>query len=289
MRPVNSIIEFKQIIGRGTRVFDGKDYFTVYDFVGASKNFSDPSWDGEPICEKCEQAECECEKPSPHVCSKCDRSPCECEKNPCKECGESPCKCNAVSKVTIELAEGKALTIQHMMQTSFWSPDGKPMSAEEFIRGLYGQLPDLFKNEAELRRIWSHPDTRTALLEGLSERGFSVEALKEIGKLINAEKSDIFDVLSHIAYLSKPISRKERVEMQRDRILQHCPDNSSEFLDFVLDHYVKEGFGVLANEKLTYLIDLKYHSIQDAVSILGEPSDIRELFISFQQHLFEAA
>ena len=49
MRPINSMIEFKQIIGRGTRLYDGKDYFTIYDFVKAHHHFSDPEWDGEPI------------------------------------------------------------------------------------------------------------------------------------------------------------------------------------------------------------------------------------------------
>ena len=49
MRPINSMIEFKQIIGRGTRLFDGKDYFTIYDFVKAHEHFNDPRWDGEPV------------------------------------------------------------------------------------------------------------------------------------------------------------------------------------------------------------------------------------------------
>ena len=49
MRPINSMIEFKQIIGRGTRLFDGKDYFTIYDFVKAYEHFNDPEWDGEPL------------------------------------------------------------------------------------------------------------------------------------------------------------------------------------------------------------------------------------------------
>jgi type I restriction enzyme R subunit len=69
MRPVNSMIEFKQIIGRGTRLYDGKDYFTIYDFVKAHHHFSDPEWDGEPIeleaCIKCGSYPCECVKP-PH-------------------------------------------------------------------------------------------------------------------------------------------------------------------------------------------------------------------------------
>ena len=73
MRPINSMIEFKQIIGRGTRLYDGKDYFTIYDFVKAYRHFSDPEWDGEPLepepCETCDSHPCQCAKPSPQPCS----------------------------------------------------------------------------------------------------------------------------------------------------------------------------------------------------------------------------
>jgi len=271
MRPINSMIEFKQIIGRGTRLFDGKDYFTVYDFVKAYEHFSDPEWDGEPL----EPTPVEPKGPGPST--------------PPKPPGPGPDPVPTPEKIKIQLAEGKELTIQHMMTTSFWSPDGKPMSAEEFIRGLYGQLPELFKNEAELRRIWSHPDTRKALLDGLSERGFNLEALTEIRKLINAEKSDLFDVLARIAYERPPITRTDRVESHRDQIFSQYSDKAGEFLDFILGQYVQEGVGVLASEKLQYLIELKYHSIHDAVSELGDPNSIRELFVDFQQHLFEAS
>ena len=68
MRPINTMIEFKQIIGRGTRLYDGKDYFTIYDFVKAYRHFSDPEWDGEPLepepCEKCGFYPCQCVKPA---------------------------------------------------------------------------------------------------------------------------------------------------------------------------------------------------------------------------------
>jgi len=142
MRPINSMIEFKQIIGRGTRLFDGKDYFTIYDFVKAYEHFSDDDWDGEPIepdvCEKCGNYPCTCEKKACEVCGQrpcvcpcpvCGKHPCVCirEPEPCPKCGHTPCICN--KKVKIKLADGKERTIQHMMATTFWSPDGKPMSA----------------------------------------------------------------------------------------------------------------------------------------------------------------
>jgi len=186
MRPVKSMIEFKQIIGRGTRLYEGKDYFTVYDFVMAHKHFSDPEWDGEPL--------------EPENCGKCGQHPCVCEPPPpppCPVCGKQPCTCEKRNKVKVKLADGKDRTIQHMTVTSFWHPDGTPMSAQQFMESLFGKLPEFFKDEDELRAIWSNPETRRSLLDGLAEQGFGCEQLAEMQKIIEAEKSDIFDVLSY--------------------------------------------------------------------------------------------
>ena len=74
MRPIKSIIEFKQIIGRGTRLYDGKDYFTIHDFVKAYEHFNDPDWDGEvepEACPNCGEKPCVCEPPPPEVCPEC--------------------------------------------------------------------------------------------------------------------------------------------------------------------------------------------------------------------------
>ena len=95
MRPIGSMIEFKQIIGRGTRLYDGKDYFTIYDFVEAHHHFADPEWDGEPeppvepgVCSQCGQRPCVCEKPEAEPCAVCGESPCVCAKGPCPVCGK---------------------------------------------------------------------------------------------------------------------------------------------------------------------------------------------------------
>ena len=177
MRPINSMIEFKQIIGRGTRLYDGKDYFTIYDFVKAHHHFNDPEWDGEPLepepCPKCKCQPCQCEKPPQEPCPDCGKRPCECVREPCPKCGQRPCVCKKKAKV--KLADGKERTIQHMMATSFWHPDGTPMHAQQFLEELFGKLPEFFKNEAELRALWSAPDTRAKLLEGLAEKGFGRE------------------------------------------------------------------------------------------------------------------
>ena len=289
LRPINSMIEFKQIIGRGTRLFDGKDYFTIYDFVKAHHHFSDPEWDGEPIepevCAKCHSAPCVCIKEPPPVCYLCGKSPCECANDPCPKCGQRPCVCKRKAKV--KLADGKSRHIQHMVVTSFWHPDGTPMSAQQFMEALFGKLPDFFANEEQLRALWSAPDTRRKLLEGLAEKGFGKDQLAEMQKIIDAEKSDLFDVLAHVAYALEPLTREERADRAMAVISENFNSRLRVFLDFVLSHYVAAGVEELDQAKLTPLLKLKYHdSIADAVADLGKPDEIGKVFSGFQQYLY---
>ena len=271
MRPINSIIEFKQIIGRGTRLYDGKDYFTIYDFVKAHHHFSDPEWDGEPI---------EPEKKEPGYVSP--------PPNPPPEMREPPEQQARRQRIKVKLADGKERTIQHMMVTTFWHPDGTPMSAQQFMELLFGKLPEFFKNENELRTLWSAPDTRKKLLQGLAEKGFGNEQLAEMQKIIDAEKSDIFDVLAHVAYAMTPLTRQERATKAKVIISTHFNSKLQVFLDFVLSHYVAVGVEELDKEKLTPLLRLKYHdSIADAVDDLGKPEEIGKVFAGFQKYLYQ--
>ena len=273
MRPINSMIEFKQIIGRGTRLYDGKDYFTIYDFVKAHHHFSDPEWDGEPL---------EPETVIPKTPSTIDPD--------YKNLREKPAEYVKPQKIKIVLADGKARTIQHMMATTFWHPDGTPMSAQQFMEMLFGKLPDFFKNEAELRALWSMPDTRAKLLQGLAEKGFGHEQMTEMQKIIDAEKSDLFDVLANVAYALPPLTREERASRAKVEISTHFNSKQQAFLDFVLSHYVSVGVEELDQEKLTPLLRLKYHdSIADAVADLGKPDDIGRVFTSFQKYLYQKA
>ena len=267
MRTINSMIEFKQIIGRGTRLYDGKDYFTIYDFVKAHHHFNDPEWDGEP------------EAPEPAIPGGDGPKP---PREP-KEPGEE-----RPTKIRIKLADGKARTIQHMMSTTFWHPDGTPMSAQQFMEMLFGKLPDFFKNEAELRVIWSDPATRKKLLQGLAENGFGGEQLAEMQKIIDAEKSDLFDVLAHVAYAVAPMTREARATRARVYISTSFSNKQQGFLDFVLSHYVRVGVEELDLDKLTPLLKLKYHdSIPDAVADLGQADQIRNVFAGFQKYLYQ--
>ncbi len=272
MRPINSMIEFKQIIGRGTRLYDGKDYFTILDFVKAHHHFSDPEWDGEPI------------EPEPEEPKKPKIEGPPIDPGPPLEPRPRP------QKIKIKLSDGKARSIQDMMCTTFWHADGKPMSAQQFMQLLFGKLPEFFKDEAELRTLWSAPDTRRKLLDGLAEKGFGRAQLDEMQKIIDAEKSDLFDVLAHIAYALAPLTREERAANAKVVIGTSFPARQQAFLDFVLSHYVSVGVDELDPEKLTPLLRLKYHnSIADAVADLGKPEDINKTFVGFQRYLYQQA
>lgn len=266
MRPVNSMIEFKQIIGRGTRLFDGKDYFTIYDFVKAHQHFLDPEWDGEP------------EEPVPPAGGGGGGG------NPPPGPGGDPPPPRQRAK--IKLADGKVRSIQHMMMTSFWHPDGTPMSAQQFMELLFGKLPEFFQNEDELRALWSEPETRKKLLDGLAEKGFGKDQLHEMQTIIDAEQSDLFDVLAHVAYALPPLTREERAAKAKVEISTHFSSKQQVFLDFVLSHYISVGVEELDKDKLTPLLKLKYHdSIQDAVADLG--SDVSQAFAGFQKYLYQ--
>ena len=274
MRPINSMIEFKQIIGRGTRLYDGKDYFTIYDFVKAHHHFSDPEWDGEPA------------EPEETVRPKRFIDPNELPTSPVTE--KDPIEYGKRQKIKVKLADGKDRSIQHMMATTFWHPDGTPMSAQQFLEMLFGKLPEFFKNEEELRTLWSAPDTRAKLLQGLAEKGFGKDQLMEMQRIIDAEKSDLFDVLAHVAYALPALTREERAQKAKVIISTRFNSRQQVFLDFVLSHYVSVGVEELDQEKLTPLLRLKYHdSIADAVADLGKPEEIGKVFSGFQKYLYQ--
>jgi type I restriction enzyme R subunit len=272
LRPVNQIVEFKQIVGRGTRMFEGKDFFTIYDFVDAYKRFSDPEWDGEPVEPELKNKPYTPQDDIEQIASE-PREPIEKEKK---------------QKIKVKLNDGKVREIDFMVSTSFWGADGKPVSATEFMESLFGKLPELFKNEQELRTIWSNPLTRKILLSKLEESGFSKEDLQTLQKLVNMDKSDLYDVLEYVFngdFKSK--TREERVKIAEETIYAILNEKQKEFIAFVLSKYVESGVDELDQEKLPQLLINKYQSLEDAKDILGEVKDISKLFIEFQKYLYE--
>lgn len=274
MRPVNSMIEFKQIIGRGTRLYDGKDYFTILDFVKAHHLFSDPEWDGEPI---------EPEPPQPRPVR-----PIGGEEGEPVPVGPGPQPEPRPEKLVIKLADGKARQIQHMSVTTFWGPDGKPLSPAQFLESLFGTLPEFFKNEDELRAIWADPTTRKSLLDALAEKGFGRAPLAEMQRVIDAEKSDLFDVLAYVAFALPTHTRAERAAFAKAKAAGTYGFKQQAFIDFVLGQYVAQGVDELAPEKLTPLLRLRYNNaLADAATDLGPPDQIRSTFVSFQRLLYQ--
>ncbi len=271
LRPIKSMIEFKQIIGRGTRLYDGKNYFTIFDFVKASEKFQDPEWDGEPV-EVIRDPDVPRPAPVPV---------------PHPEPGPEGPRVPRRQKIVIKLADGKERAIQHMTSTLFYDASGRPMSANQMIEQLFGVLPAFFKDEDELRKLWADPETRIKLLSQLSEKGYGGTQLADIQKIIAAENSDIFDVLRYVAYARAPITRRERADAAKPLIHQTFNSKQEIFLEFVLSHYVEQGVQELDPTKLSALVDLKYRSKSDAMLALGTAPEIRGLFLTFQPFLYE--
>ena len=175
-----------------------------------------------------------------------------------------------------------------MISTSFWSADGKPISAEEFLSNLFGELPKLFKDEDELRRLWSNPLTRKTLLDKLDEAGFPKPDLITLQNLVDMEKSDLYDVLEYVFngdYIA--MTREDRAKAAEATIFALLNDNQKEFISFVLSNYIASGVEELDQEKLPILLTNKYQSLEDAKEILGDVDNISRLFINFQQYLYK--
>jgi type I restriction enzyme R subunit len=271
MRPVNSMIEFKQIIGRGTRLFEGKHYFTIIDFVNAYQQFNHPEWDGIP-------------EDAPEVPPKnppTDRPPKDTPGGGGED--DEPPK----QKLKIKLSDGKVREIQSIQSTMFYV-DGKPISSEEFLQRLFNtlKLPEIFGSEDSLRKLWANPVTRNELLVKIEKEGCTKSDLIKLQEMINAENSDLFDVLEYISYARKPITRADRVKSAESNIFALLNDSQKDFISFVLRNYVKDGVDELDISKLSTVIKSKYGGIPEAEKALGNVDQINKMFIDFQQYLY---
>ena len=272
LRPVNSMIEFKQIIGRGTRVCEDKDYFTIYDFVGASKNFEDPEWDG----------------PTEYTGGKHGGNGGRGGNGGDGGNGngdETP----EPKKITkIKLGKGREVKIFDD-GTTFYDKDlGKPISAKEFIERLVGQMPNFFKTEEELRQVWLDPITRKTLLKRFAERGYNKETFRYIQKALQAEDKDVFDVLSYLAeFCEDMMTRAARADQCKVYVMDNYAARQFAFIEFVLQQYIREGISELDDERIGKLVNLKYGSPMNALQELGKPDEIRSTFCNFQQYLYK--
>ncbi len=263
LRKIKTIIEFKQIVGRGTRLFDGKDFFTIYDFVSAYEHFKDPEWDGEPI---------DPEKPE----------------NPKKPTIiKPPIKKPEPRKIIeVKLSDNRSKKIKFNIETKYYDKNGNIISAVEYLKSFFGELPKLFKKEEELREIWSNPLTRQDLLSNLSKGGFSKNELEQLQKMTDNQYSDIYDVLNYISFDRNPKLREERIYNAKKYFNNNYKESQKDFIDFTLSKYLVDGVWELAPDKLPSLIELKYKDHIEAENNLGDPNKIKETFYGFQRYLY---
>jgi type I restriction enzyme R subunit len=168
----------------------------------------------------------------------------------------------------------------------FWGADGIPISTQRFIEEMFGRLPDFFSSSEDLHTIWSDPDTRDALLEKLEDAGYGEDVLKDIRKIIDAEKCDLLDVLEYIAYATTPIERRVRAERIND-YYQHLSDAQKQFVEYIVNAYIKSGVDELRMNKLQTLLSLKFGSVPEGISALGGAPVARKVFKDFQYYLYK--
>ncbi len=272
-RPVNSMIEFKQIVGRGTRVFDGKSYFTILDFVKAYEHFNDPEWDGEPL-DKTKEVR------------RKDNDEDEKGENNLEACDIDDIEGERREKIKIELGLGKVREMNAFVSTMFYDLEGKLISAAEFLKNIFGQLPKHFQDEEKLREIWASPKNREAFLKELENLGYGKENLKNLAKLIGAENSDLFDIFEYIAFDKKPLSRGERILKNKDKIFEGIDGEVKEFFEFVLNSYFTDGVDSLSEESFPVFLESKYGSLVQAQNKFSDLGKIKSMFVKLQKRLY---
>ncbi len=293
MRPINNMVEFKQIIGRGTRLFDDKYFFTIYDFVGANKNFKDAEWDGDPFCPICGNYPCTCNKHKP--CPKCGQYPCVCETpppeppKPCPYCGHLPCTCENPprKKIRVKLSEKRELALNTEWTETFYFGE-RLITLEEFIKELFGRLPKFFNGPDDLRHQWENPQTRQQLLDQLAREGFVEEKLDMARRIMGYENCDLYDILAFLAYETTPLERAKRAEIVRQDYMNSLPKPVQQLVEFLVSQYVSNGYKEMAEDHLSTLLKMKYGSPYDATVQLHMPiPEIRDTYFEFQRQLYK--
>ena len=288
MRPIRNMIEFKQIIGRGTRLFDKKYYFTIYDFVGASEMFKDSDWDGDTYCTVCGNWPCTCNKKATPYTTRDGEENIVDDPAPCPVCGHLPCTCEGpkTKLIDIRLSPSRRLTLETTWEQKIFFGD-EFISLEEYIRKLFGKIPEFFSGASDLREKWSNPHTREQLLKTMDEAGFAEDKLNLLKNMLKMQKCDLLDVLEYIGYNSTPMERSKRVEIVQKQYVDTLDKEQKEFDNYILQFYVRNGFKELSADKLTTFIDIKYGSIADAKQKLQmNPADMREHYYELQRRLY---
>ncbi len=244
VRNIWSIVEYKQIVGRGTRVFEGKDFFTIYDFMGATNDFSDEIWDGAP-------EDIEIIEPD-NIPPKTPKEKPEWDEEIIPWDGPW----EKQEKLIVKLWPSREVKVIDI-ETRYLDPvTGKHLSSEAFLERIVWELPKLYTDEHQLRMLWANPDTRQELLENLAKLGIEKDQLDDLKRMFHAENSDIFDILAHLSFDSDIKYRQERSEYAKGIIEHYESLKAQEFLDFLLALYVKQGILDFRKDRLSRKIEL---------------------------------
>lgn len=277
--PIRSMTEFKQIIGRGTRVFEGKDFFTIMDFVGATNLFYDDDWDGLPE-EKIED-----------ITTVDEGKGADTVQEPKEPYGTPPISVpepvEGKEKVTIDI-KGRKLKVINI-ETTYVGEDGIPLKTHEFLEFLVGILDKFFHDEEQLRDIWSDPVKRETLLEKLRAMQIDEVQLEELKSIFEAEESDIYDVLAHLSFNLDIKTRSDRAFAvhYRKYIEKYHNDKVKEFLNFILERYEKDGVKEMGSDKLSSLVKLSgmdMRELREAFALDGV--NTREGYFGLQREIY---
>lgn len=283
MKQVKSMVEFKQIIGRGTRLYDGKAYFTIYDFTDATKKFTDPEWDGEVVCPKCGKNPCGCAGGGKGTGNgPVDPPP------PCPTCGCIPCICgkptNAPIKVTLS---GGRVIAAHWQDKVFF--DNEMLSVADFLSRFAIAVRKATKTPELLRECWADMGKRKDFIEAMEIVGFNSDKLREIQRNTGNQACDIFDVMLDIAYDVEPITREMRAQ-QASAHFEGLSRERKSLLAIMLDNYVRDGVWTLTAESFRDLLLQHYGTLAGAYGRLGfsTPEDAMSFYGKMQKEIYAA-
>ena len=269
---IGSMTEFKQIIGRGTRIREkeGKTHFVVMDFRNVTRLFADPDWDG-PIeidpdyppkpCPVCGKNPCVCPKPTPpSVCPVCGKNPCECPTpvpRPKPIVDKNGCEVKVINKVV-----------------SVYDTNGKLLRTESITDYTKKNIIDTYATIETFTSKWNALKRKSEIAEMLKEAGIDLAVLKHDR---NMDDVDDFDFICHIAYGKKTLTRRERAEQVKKRdVFSKYGEQARLVLEALLDKYMDEGISELEN-----LSVLK----NDPFRRFGSPANIARLFGGKQGYL----
>lgn len=282
-RSIGSMVEFKQIIGRGTRVFDGKDYFTIVDFRGATNKFYDEEWDGDPVVIDTPVGE----PPHPPYGGEQGGGSDEPGTTGGGDTGEPK------EKLTVKLSDSRELKVIDV-EIRYIDETGRPLTAQQFVERLMFKLPGLFSSAEELRETWSDPDKREILIKQLGQAGFDREQISTLRRMFEAEACDLFDLLAFLAFEQPMETRRVRAEATRANrafFNQFEQQPARDFLHFVLNRYEETGVSELGRDRMPGLIKMSgLGTTRDASRIFGgSAANVLTAFRQLQHELYHCA